>query len=228
MAFAGVEHFKWDDLIEVVAAVGALGAASVGLVDATKFARGGISNAGYKAFKAGLVPYSGAFERSIGPDWEDFFLASWLNGKSKTEQLVAARNFIRLGLTPETASDLAKACAVDAGRLKTVAKKIMAGDELDTREFELVGRMDASVEARLGGAYERADQIYRNSARLLSGVFSVLLALLGWLFILAGDVQYLGLSILTGIVAVPLAPVVKDVISALSATARATKALKLP
>ncbi len=223
---ASAPTFTWQNLAEVVAAVGALGSASVGLVDATKFARGGISNAGWSRFKAGLVPYSLAFEQSIGPGWEDYFRAAWLNGAPKGDQLNSARNYIRLGLTESTANTLAKVCVVSAPALAAVARKIGAGKALNTSEFELVGRMDASIEARLGAAYERAEQIYRNSARVLAGAVAVGLALLAWRILLGQKPEYFGLSLLAGIVAVPVAPVVKDLISSLSAAAQAAKALK--
>lgn len=218
--------FGWQELAETIAAVGGLGAAAVGLVDATKWARGGISNAGYQTVRKGLTPYAGAFKQSIGDDWEDVFRSAWLNGKPKDEQLVAARNFIRLGLTPETAPSLARACAVREDRLTTVAQKIAGGEQLDTQEFEVLGRMDASIEAKLGAAYDRADQTYRSSARLLAGVTAVGLALLGWWLVLDADADYLGISLLAGAAAVPVAPLVKDLISGLSASAHAMKALK--
>jgi len=204
----------------------ALGTAAVGLVDATKWARGGISNAGYRTVHVVLVRYDAAFRNSIGDDWEQLFRAAWLNGQPKAEQLSTARNFIRLGLSPDTAPDLAKACLVDPDRLGEVARKIMAGQELTTHDFEIVGRMDASVEARLGAAYERAEQIYRSSARVLAGAVAIALAAVGWWSVLGASPDYLGLALLAGVVAVPVAPVVKDLTSALAASAHAMKALK--
>jgi len=221
-----IEQLGWQGLVQLIAAIGALGTAAVGLVDASKWARGGISNAGYRTLKKGLDEYAPAFAQSIGADWEEVFRAAWLNGRPKIDQLITARNFIRLGLTKDTAEDIAKACNVNVERLQTVAAKISAGKPLDAAEFEAVGRMDASVEARLGTAYERAEQIYRSSAKVFAGAAAIVLALLAWWLVLGGDQAYFGLSLLAGIVAVPVAPVVKDLTSALAASAQTAKALK--
>ncbi len=218
--------FTWETLVQAVAAVGALGAASVGLVDATKFARGGVSNAGYRALQAGLKPYAAAFRKAIGADWEDGFRNAWLNGAAKADQLSGARNYIRLGLAQSTVDDLTPVIPVDVKAFRTAVGKIEAGKPLTPQEFDLVGRFDASVDARLGAAYDRAEQIYRSGARTAAGGVSIGLALLAWWIVLAADAKYFGLSLLAGIVAVPIAPVIKDLLSALSASASAAKALK--
>lgn len=222
-----VGAFTWENLIAAVAAIGALGSAAMGLVDATKVGRqGGVSNSGWQTYLAGLTPFAVAFEASIGPDWAAYFRAAWLNGASKAEQLTNARNYIRLGLTPDTGPALAAIGLVNADALTAVARKIATGKALTALEFELVGRMDAAVEARISAAYARAEQIYRNSARVLAGVIAVVLSLLAWWLVLGGEARYFGLSLLSGFAAVPIAPVVKDLISALSASAQAAKALK--
>lgn len=216
----------WQDLAETVAAIGALGTASVGLVDATKWCRGGVSNLGYKTVLAGLTRFAPAFQSAIGEDWEQVFRAGWLNGKPKDEQVSLARNFVRLGLSPDTAPAIAAVSAVDPKRLTAVAKKIQSGEDLTSQEFELIGRMDAAVAARLGATYDRADQIYRNSARVWAGVVAVMLSLVAWATVLGRDTSLLGLSVLSGLVAVPVAPIVKDLISALGASVNAAKTLK--
>lgn len=221
-----VPAFGWQELAEVIAAVGGLGTAAVGLVDATKAFGGGVSNRGWATLAAGLRLYGPAFRQSIGEGWEEVFKSGWLNGRSRADQLVMARNFIRLGLSEATAEEIARVSVVDPARLKAVARKITSGLELTPAEFELVGRMDAGVEARLGAAYDRAEQRYRNTARVAAGAVAVLLALAGWALVLGADLNYLGLALLAGATAVPVAPLVKDLVSSLSASAQAMKALK--
>jgi hypothetical protein len=90
-------------------------------------------------------------------------------------------------------------------------------------------RFDLIVTAMLDEAYQRSDQKYRNKARGLAALVAVLLAVAaGWT--LTGGAfwksQELGLSVLVGLLATPLAPVAKDLSSALAAAVNAMQAVK--
>lgn len=204
-----------------ITATGALGTAAFGLVDATKIVGdGGISRAGFSGLRAALQPFAAALARAVGEaDWVDFLRAHWINGRSKAEQKAIVRSLIRLGLDEKTAPAMAIDGAVDGGRLAEVAAKLAKGDLLDERDLNVLGRLDAAVEARLDAAFDRAEQRYKNSARLLAGVFSVALGVTA-AHLLGVD---LGQGLLAGFLAVPLAPVAKDLVSSLSAAARAVK-----
>lgn len=214
----------------IFAATAALGTASFGLVDASKFFRGGISNVGYGFIEEALRPFRAALALIDSRDPYAVVKANWLNGVDKGEQKARARDLIRLGLTSSNAEALAAdITGVDGPRLAAVALKVENGTPLVEEDTNLLGRFDAIVDARLDAAFERADQSYRNSARVAAGAVSVLLALIGAVLIVgmaAFEVGHFVTAVLLGAVATPIAPIAKDVASALSTAISAFKAAK--
>lgn len=206
-----------------ILAVAALGTAAFGLVDSTKAFAGGISNVGFGRLLKALEPFAVALEAAVGPEdggWQGLFRAHWINGRGKDEQKAIAVSLIQLGLTPETATQVARAGQVDPESLAAAVGSLIAGEDLTPAQINLFSRFKTAVEARMDAAYERAEQAYRNAARLLAGIFAVMLA------IAAASLFYPGTRLvsaaLVGLIAVPLAPVAKDLVGTLSA---ATKAL---
>jgi hypothetical protein len=72
------------------------------------------------------------------------------------------------------------------------------------------------LSALLDQAYQRGDQRYRNSAKVAAVVASLSLA---WLGVWAGQLEP-KLAIIAGLLATPLAPVAKDLASAIQAAAK--------
>jgi hypothetical protein len=94
---------------------------------------------------------------------------------------------------------------------------------------DVYARFDLIVTALLDQAYQCSDQKYRNMSRGLAALVAVLLAVAaGWT--LTGDgfwkSQELALSVLVGLLATPLAPVAKDLSSALAAAVNAMQVVK--
>jgi len=216
------------DIGQIIAAVGALGAAAYGLVDATKAFGGGVSLRGLHYVDSALKPFDVALAKAVGGNWRDVVKAHWINGRPKAEQKAIAKALIRLGLDSDSAGELAKAGGVDGTRLKDVAEKLAVGNELSAQDLNLLGRFDATVDAKLDAAFERADQSYRNSAKCWAAVVSVVLAVTGSTVVGTNgfDWSNISLAILIGLLAVPLAPVAKDVSSALSAAVSAMQIAK--
>jgi hypothetical protein len=218
-------------VIAAITAVGALGTAASGLVDSTKAFWGGVSNVGFGEIKKALAPYKDALSAAQS-DWTDTIRASWINGMAKDDQKSAAKSLIRLGLSPDNAAALAQASHVDPDALSVVIKAIDTGVALTPDQVNLLGRFNAGIDATMDGAFELADQQYRNASKIIAGVFSIALAIVaGWLVDggHAGQLfSYpdLGEAILAGLIAVPLAPVAKDLTSSLQAAVTAMKALK--
>lgn len=223
---AGVLGVDTVDLGEVLLAVGALGTAAYGLVDVTKATWGGVSNAGFGHIVRALTPYAAALDLSSGGQWRTQLRAHWLNGRGKDEQKGIARALVRLGITPTTAPSLAAAARVDVDAFTAVAAKFASGAALTETDLNVLGRFDAVFDMELEAGFERADQQYKSAARGLAAVLSVALAFLaagltfGWQL----DANRLAVTLLVGLVAVPLAPVAKDLASALSAAVSAVKA----
>ena len=229
------------NILNFLAAAGGLGTAAFGLVDAFKAFDGGISNAGFGHIRQAVEKLSGPPDEAATPAFGRRELlatlrAQWLNGVDKAQQKAVAKSLIRLGLSPESAPQLAAATGLDVDALRLCAQHIAAGSALSTQDLNALGRFDAIVSAVLDQGYERADQQYRNAAKLAAACLSLLLSIVaGGLLFLGGEgarpVDYLGsrqflAALLAGLMATPLAPVAKDLSTSLSAAVKAVSAVR--
>jgi hypothetical protein len=235
-------------IVNVITALGALGTASFGLVDATKAAGGGISRIGLGDIKKALLPLFGP-----KPDLTDRatpltyasvlgnLRANWMNGTDLADQKAIAKSLIKLRLSADTAPVLAAATGVDPAELTTIATKINTAAALLPPEADAFGRFDLALTSLFDEAYQRADQRYRNSAKILAGVFSILIAwCAGYFFSLhnkgvygANPYDYMRNSfswaaVLAGALATPIAPIAKDLTSAIAAGTDVVQKLSKP
>jgi len=95
--------------------------------------------------------------------------------------------------------------------------------------FDALGRFDALVRARLEAAFDLADHEYRGRVRLTAAVASIVLSLIcaaAYVQTTAkvNSMQVYALAAVLGLLAMPLAPIAKDVTSALKAASGALKA----
>ncbi len=218
----GRKAFGVADLGALFLAIGALGTAACGLVDATKAFGGGVSNCGLRGLQRTAGRFAAALDVALGKDeWRRVVRSHWINGRPRGEQKAIVKSLIRLGLNPDNAKALAGPAHVDPKALEAAATKLWAAQPLEAPDLEALGRLDASVEAQLDAAFDLADQSYRNVSRVLAGVFSVALALLAAPLVKEGNVQW---AFLVGLLAVPLAPIAKDLASSLQAAAAALRA----
>lgn len=220
------------DLAQVVLAIGGLGTAAYGLVDASKGFGGGISNRGFGDIRkviSKLIPAHPADKSEASavalPSALDTLRANWLNGMSLADQKSVAKAMIKLNLTAENASGMAAATGVDTKILTSVASKLVTGEVLTPQETDVYGRFDLLLSALLDQAYQRADQRYRNSAKIVAVPVAVLLALLGAHAVYGSNAHY-SLAFLAGLVATPLAPIAKDVASAIQAGSKLAQSVK--
>jgi hypothetical protein len=224
-------------VVNFITALGALGTASFGLVDATKAAGGGISRIGMGDITKTLQPLFGPKpdlnDRSTPLTFAsvlDNLRANWMNGTALTDQKAIAKALIKLRLSVATAPVLAAATGVDPDELTTIAGKINTAEALTPTEADAFGRFDLALTSLFDQAYQRADQRYRNSAKVLAGAFSILIAwACGYFFSLhnkgmygANPLDYIRNSfswaaILAGALATPIAPIAKDLTSAIAA-----------
>lgn len=221
-------------LSQLVGAIGGLGTAAFGVVDASKAVIPGLNRIGLKHIEevvASLVPDQtgeGLPHRPINTLPRRNVLqtveANWINGNELASQKAIAKSLIKLHMSAGNAAALAAKTNVDPVVLRSVATKISTGESLTPAEVDVYARFDLIVTALLDEAYQRSDQKYRNESRGLAAVVAVLLAVAaGW--DLTGSTfwtsQYFGLSVLVGLLATPLAPVAKDLSSALAAAVSA-------
>jgi hypothetical protein len=148
--------------------------------------------------------------------------ANWFNGTDLGSQKSIAKSLIKLNLNAGNAAALAAATGVDSTLLTAAATKIAAGTPLDAPASDAFARFDLIVTALLDEAYQRSDQVYRNSTRALAMVAAVALALIGGKIVNA-DIPT---SLLVGILATPLAPVAKDLSTALATAVNTLQLVK--
>lgn len=217
------------DIGNIVLAVGALGTASFALVDATKVGRrGGISQSGFV--------YIEDCVRSLLPTQSGELLemlhSHWINGTALGDQKAIAKSLLKLKLDTNTAATFAEQTNVDTDTLIQVAVCMRNGTPLTDKQSNTLGRFDLYLTARLDAAYQRADQKYRNSAKLLASVVAIVLALLGGWTVASnsGSVFFgtsqMAIAILCGLLATPLAPISKDLASALQAGVKVAQAVR--
>ena len=215
--------FSKLDLPALVLAIGGLGTAAYGIVDATKALGGGVSRVGFgdiKGVLSKLIPRKQ--EGSPSALGQESVLATlranWMNGMAASDQKSIAKALVKLNLTTDTANELAKVTGVNEAILADIAKKLSTKETLTDEQTDVYGRFDLSLSALLDQAYQRGDQRYRNSAKLLAVAVSLLLSLAGTETVLgSGNVR---LAMLVGLLATPLAPIAKDLASAIQAGAK--------
>jgi hypothetical protein len=219
---------------KAVLAIGSLGTAAYGVVDVSKGFWGGVSNRGFGDIKQVISKFiptregEGSGSALSLPSALATLRANWLNGMPLGDQKSIAKALIKLNLTSATAKDMAAAAGVDASLLASVAEKIASGADLSQPETDVYGRFDLLLTSLLDQGYQRGDQRYRNSAKLLSVPVAVALALLGaWAMATQGLTSAdIGKAIAAGLLATPLAPVAKDLSSAIQAGAKVAQTWK--
>lgn len=231
-----IDHASVGDLI---AAIGGLGMAAFALVDSSKIGRlGGTSHSGFAVIESAIKVFFPTAQLPDGSKIKDaqplsgsllqILHAHWINGMALADQKAIAKTLIKLQLTPDTAKHLAGVTAVEADALKEVAARMTTGKPLEESQTNALGRFDLAVTAILDAAYQRADQLYRNTSKVWASAIAVILAVVGGFIVDEGSISidHFFLYMLCGILAVPLAPVSKDLASALSAGVKIAQTLR--
>jgi len=213
-------------LPQIITAIGGLGTAAFGLVDASKALGGGVNHIGFGGIKKtvkSLTPGNPTNAMS-----QDKILATlkanWFNGTDLGSQKSVAKSLIKLNLSTTNAAALAAATGVDASVLNAVATKTAAGTPLNTTESDVYARFDLIVTALLDQTYQHSDNVYRNWTRAIAAAVAVLLAIVGGLTLSPqpGILQ----TVIVGLLATPLAPIAKDLSTALATAVNTLQAVK--
>jgi hypothetical protein len=221
IAVPALSHFT-----SLITAAGALGTAAYGLVDCTKAFGGGVSLCGLAYIRKSLTPFLP--DTTIGTPTSELSRdkvletrkSNWINGMASSDQQAIAKSLIKLRIDVQSAPGFAQKTGVDPAVLQAVIDKMSTGTALTPAETDTYGRFDLVLTTMIGQAYQRADQQYRNNAKLLAIPFSVALALVA-AHLLNNP---LGPAFLIGLVATPLAPVAKDISSAVQTAVQALQA----
>jgi hypothetical protein len=230
-----------QNLPQIITAIGGLGTAAFGLVDATKvFGDWGPNRIGFSGIAAAVKPLIPP-AATAGPPGNalsqqkviDTLQANWYNGTDLGSQKSIAKSLIKLNLNPGNAAVLANQTGVDPAVLTTVATGIALGTPLSAAESDVFSRFDLILTALLDEAYQRSDQVYRNGTRVLAMIFAIGLAIVGGMML---HTQKFGTlewwkrdfveSLLVGIMATPLAPIAKDLSTALATAVNTLQLVK--
>lgn len=226
-----------DQLPALVLAVGGLGTSAYALVDAFKaLPGGGPSKVGFDRIELlakrlldfpGDLP-SGAETVAIVIDT---LRANWINGMPLADQKAVARSLIKLYMDPEASAHAAAVLGLPAGDLQAVARLWRNGPSKEEPANDpgasTVGRVDLALTALLDGVYQHADQRYRNVCKLAAGGVAVAISTVSGLTIYQlNDLRQVILCVVAGFVAVPLAPMAKDLASALQAGVKVAQSLR--
>jgi hypothetical protein len=228
--------FDSDHLALLITTIGSLGVAAFSLVDALKtLPDGGISHVGFPSIEQALRPLCGGQGRGSTDSslkrLFDTLHGNWINGMALADQKAIAKSMLKLRLNADTAELYAQATGVSSAVLRSVGDKMSLGSKLDDAEMNVLGRFDLGLSAILDDAYQHADQRYRNAAKLAATAFALLLAVFGGLSLASNAGSYFSQGefwpyFIAGLLATPLAPVSKDLASALSAGVKLAQAVR--
>lgn len=254
----------------IISAIGALGTAAFGLLEALKPLIPGINRIGFSGIKRTVArltppdPGPAATEKSpLNALPQKGVLESlesnWINGNDLGSQKSIAKSLVKLHVSVGNAPALASATNVDSEQLTTVAAYIVSGGynshpqlpaqagqpsvgaipqiqlpPLTQQEADTWSRFDLIVTAMLDECYQRADQVYRNSTRGLAALIAVILALAAGYLVQGGGLGAFllspdgGRAFLVGVLATPLAPIAKDLSTALATAVNTMQLVKKP
>lgn len=229
-------------LPQIIGAIGGLGLAAFALVDATKLLRsGGMSNSGFDVIQSAVLlflpqaPLDAVHKISSARPLDTAVLqmlhAHWINGLPLGEQKAIAKSLIKLQLNQRTSDRFAMVTSVNAHALAEVARRMNSGEGLNDALSNVLGRFDLALTAILDAAYQRADQRYRNRSKAWASFAAIGLALLGGCIVEFREGQpmawqHLWAYAFCGVLAVPLAPISKDLASAITAGVKAAQSIK--
>lgn len=227
-----------SNLPQAVTAIGGLGTAAFGLLEAVKPVFPGINHMGFSGIRAtvsALTPKETGARSPVNAlpqeNVLESLLANWVNGTDLGSQKSIAKSLIKLHLSAGNAAALAASTNVDPALLTEVAQSIASATALTQQQSDAYARFDLIVTAVLDQAYQHADQVYRNSTRALAALIAVALAFAGgWSMVGSWGAFWwkpdMFLALLVGLLATPLAPIAKDISNALSTAVDTMQAVK--
>jgi hypothetical protein len=206
-----------DNLGTIILATGALGTAAFGIVEALKWTR--LGEAGFDAINRVLGPILELVRAAYGPDFQSLLRAHYRGDARELTRVI--RQGVRVGLTPGNAPQAAKFLGmIDGEKLAEAARLVTAGRELSSELRNVLGRFELAVDTRVDAALTLAQSRYVGATRITASVFALVIALAVG-FYLGND--YIFQALLVGIAAVPLAPIAKDLVSALQSASKAIR-----
>jgi hypothetical protein len=233
------ENIRLTQITTAIVAIGALGTAAFGLVDASKLLPWLVPSSGFQFIRKlvkQLAPDSNTIPKESALTVSaitDTLRANWINGMALADQKTVAKTLFKLRLNADTAPQLALITGVKKDVLTSVAKKLANGKPMMQPEMDVYGRFDVLLATAIDRGYQKADQRYRTTAKFAASVVAIILAVAAAFFlgmVVEKDKSYnwhnIGLAFLVGLIATPLAPIAKDLASSLNTAAKAVQSVK--
>ena len=206
-----------ENLGTIILAIGALGTASFGIVEGLKWTIVGL--AGFRQIRKLLgEPVMQALHVAYGPEYLSLLKAQYRANRAGGELPKSLRQGARIGLTPDTAEALASRIGVVGKKeLKSVAAALEKGKTLSDSERNILGRYELALDTRIDAALALANDRYIGYMRVFASLVSIGIALSvrQWM-----DGDWLR-AVIVGVAAVPVAPIAKDLASAIQSAAKA-------
>ena len=206
-----------ENLGTIVLAVGALGTAAFGIVEALKWTPIGLMGFGQINKLLGQ-PVMAALKVAYGPEYLLLLKAQYRAGRTEAQLPKTIRQGARVGLTPDTAAGMAdRMGVVEAGELVNVAEALQSGTDLFAEQTSILGRFELALDARIDAAMALANDKYGGSLRVIASAVAIIIAIAVGLNV----GEDLLMSLVVGIAAVPIAPMAKDLTKAIQAAGKA-------
>jgi hypothetical protein len=231
-----------EKAIAALLAVGALGTAAFGVVEAfgkaLVFGDRGLPYVGFRYVKRLMADFEPALRFVYGDDFRRILTQQYRNGRGAGSAPETIRQGVRLALPLMDATEAMRVVSRTWGmaeKTETLVAALQAEKTgaLGAAEAEaaatLAGRFAMALDSRVSAAFALAEERYQAIARLAAGFAAVALALvfnLGARGSVTGPVEggYPWLiALIIGAAAVPLAPIAKDLTGALTEALRAWK-----
>jgi len=221
-----------------IAAVGALGLAAFGAVEAigkTLFVfdipgtshTAGLPYVGYGKVHALVTRVGPALKISYGADYERTLRQQYRAGRSAGLAPETIRQGVRLGLpflAPDEASHvIAHVWGLPKGEADRLATALTTPGSADPADQALAARFATALDTRVKAVFDLAEEVYATRAQFWAAVVAIGLSLayeavsvnFKWP-ITTAEWGGWGIALLIGLVAVPLAPAAKDLSSSIS------------
>ena len=219
-------------ITQIITAIGALGTAAFGIVDAAKSGMSSINRIGLAHITRTiehLTPepdgVNSLERRHILKSVE----ANWINGQDLSRQKCAAVTLILGHMIRSNADGLAARTNIDPATLESIAAKTISGATLLPEESAVQTRFELILNTLIDEAYQRSDQLYRNGTRSLAAIVAVALALAGG-WVIEGcnfwQLDHFAAALFVGLIATPMAPIAKDLSTTVAAFADTLQAPK--
>jgi hypothetical protein len=239
-----VYPLSWENVGTGLTAIGAFGTASFGVVESLgkmiSFSSGkpsglhhyGLPYAGFGKVKKMMAPLAPALKCTYGEDYLEIIAQQYYADRSAGTAPDLIRQGVRLGLPflndDDAAAVIGKVWSLGQNSSMALATALKAPPgspaAVDTEAQALAGRFAGALDARINAAFAIADQTYETTAKTAAGAVAVVLAL-AFNCSLGADKYSWFAAVAVGLVAVPLAPVAKDLSSYLQNAFTAFKSI---